>query len=83
MSDTIDVLIPVNAEAAPALANPEMRVAMGRLISRVLLPDTVGAELDRAFAEARAEARANGLTDEDIEEELRIYNSERRTSATA
>ncbi|HEV7266349.1 MAG TPA: hypothetical protein VGN83_15715 [Falsiroseomonas sp.] len=39
-------------------------------------------ELARAIAAAKAEARAAGLTDAEIDAELAAYNTERRDAAT-
>ncbi len=38
MNDTVDVTIPVEPEAAAALADVRNREAVGRLVSRVLRP---------------------------------------------
>jgi len=78
MPDTVDVVIPVEVEAAAALADARTRAAMGRLISRALRPRSGPSELARAIAEAKAEARASGLTDAMIDAELEAYNTERR-----
>ena len=51
---------------------------MGRLVSRVLCPNGGPSELARAIADAKAEARAAGLTDADIDAELDAYNAKRR-----
>ena len=69
----------VDADAAPALADARTRAAMGRLVSRVLRPRLGPSELAQAIAEAKAEARAAGLTDADIDTELEAYNAERRS----
>ncbi|MDO9708364.1 hypothetical protein [Paracraurococcus lichenis] len=82
MPDTVDVVIPVEAAAAVALADERTREAMGRLVSRVLHPQAGPSELARAIAETKAEARAAGLTDAMIDEELAAYNAERRDAGT-
>ncbi len=74
----VDVTIPVEAEAALALADARNREAVGRLVSRVLRPRAGPSPLSRAIAEMKADARAVGLTDADIDAELAAYNSERR-----
>ena len=79
MPDTVPVTIEVDAAAAAALADSRTRAAMGRLVSRVLRPPSGPSELAQAIAEAKAEARAAGLTDADIEAELGAYNAERRS----
>jgi hypothetical protein len=78
MSNTIEVRIPVEPEAAAALRDERNREAVGRLVSRVLRPHSGPSALARAIAELKAEARAAGLTDSDIDAELAAYNTERR-----
>ena len=78
MDKTVDVTIPVEREAAAALADARNREAVGRLVSRVLRPRAGPSPLAQAIAELKAEARAVGLSDTDINAELVAYNSERR-----
>ena len=78
MDNTVDVTIPVEPEAAAALADARNRAAVGRLVSRVLRPRSGPSALARAIAELKAEARAAGLTDAEIDAELAAYNAERR-----
>ena len=78
MGKTVDVTIPVEPEVAAALVDPRSREAVGRLISRVLRPRAGPGPLAEAIAELKAEARAAGLTDADIDAELAAYNAERR-----
>jgi hypothetical protein len=78
MDKTVDVTIPVEPEAAAALADARNREAVGRLVSRVLRPRSGPSPLARAIAELKAEARAAGLSDADIDAELAGYNAERR-----
>ena len=80
MSKTIDVTIPVDADAAAALENPRNRKAIGRLVSRVLRPGAGPTPLVRAIAAMKAKARAAGLTDEEIDTELAAYSAKRRGS---
>jgi hypothetical protein len=72
------VTIPVEPEVAAALVDTRNREAVGRLISRVLRPRAGPGPLAEAVAELKAEARAAGLTDADIDAELAAYNAERR-----
>ena len=52
---------------------------MGRLVSDMLRPsDPETDPLAALIAAVKAEARASGLTDEDIDAELAAYNAERR-----
>ena len=83
MADTIPVTIEVEPGAAVALGDPRTRAAMGRLVSRVLNPRPGPSELAQAIADAKAEARAAGLTDADIDAELEAYNAERRAGPAA
>jgi hypothetical protein len=78
MGNTVDVTIPVDPEAAAALADARNRAAVGRLVSRVLRPRSGPTPLAQAIAELKAAARIAGLTDEDIDAELAAYNAERR-----
>jgi hypothetical protein len=78
MDETVDVTIPVEPEAAAALADARNRKAVGRLVSRVLRPRAGPSPLAQAIAELKAEARAAGLQDADIDAELVAYNAERR-----
>ena len=78
MDETVDVTIPVEPEAAAALADTRNREAVGRLVSRVLRPRAGPSPLAQAIAELKAEARAVGLSDADIDTEPVSYNAERR-----
>ena len=80
MDNTVDATVPVGPEAAAALADARNREAISRLVSRVLRPRSGPSPLAQAIADAKQEARANGLTDADIDAELAAYNAERRTS---
>ena len=82
MDRTVDVTIPVEPEAAAALADARNREAVGRLVSRVLRPRAGPSPLGQAIAELKAEARAADLSDADIDAELTAYNAERRDRRT-
>jgi hypothetical protein len=82
MDRTVDVTIPVEPEAAAALADARNREAVGRLVSRVLRPRSGPSPLAQAIAEMKADAIAAGLTDADIDAELAAYNAERRDGRT-
>ena len=77
MGNTVDVTIPVDPAAAAALTDARNREAVGRLVSRVLRPRSGPSPLAKAIAELKADARAAGLTDADIDAELAAYNAER------
>jgi predicted component of type VI protein secretion system len=83
MENTVDVMIPVEPEAAAALADTRNREAVGRLISRVLNPRSGPSPLAQAMAQLKAEVRQAGLTDAEIDAELDAYNAERRDRPTA
>ena len=78
MDNTIEVTIPVDAEAAKALKSPGRRKAVGRYLSNLLKDGRVRDVLAEATAEAKREARAHGLTDEEIDAELDEWQAERR-----
>lgn len=78
MDRTVDATIPVEPEAAAALADARNREAVGRLVSRVLRPRAGPSPLAQAIAELKAEAQAVGPSDADIDAELVAYNAERR-----
>ena len=78
MDETVDVTIPVAPEAAAALADARNREAVGRLVSRVLRPRAGPSPLAQAIAELKADARAAGLADADIDTELAAYNAQSR-----
>ena len=76
---SVDVTFPVDPHAAKVLCDPRNRKAIGRLVSRVLRRGSGPSSLARALAEIKAEARAAGLTDGEIEAELDAHNVERRS----
>jgi hypothetical protein len=78
MDNTVDVTIPVEPEAAAALADTRNREAVGRLISRVLSRRPGPSPLAQAIAQLKAEVNAAGLTDAEIDAELATYNAEGR-----
>jgi hypothetical protein len=78
MSKTVDVTIPVDAEAAQALESPARRAAVGRYLSGLLKGGRVRDILAEAIADAKREARASGLTDEDIDAEIEAWRAERQ-----
>ncbi len=78
MDDTVGVTIPLDPDAAKALDSPARREAAGRYPSRLLKSDRVRDVLAEAIAEAKREARANGLSDQEIDDELGVWRVERR-----
>jgi hypothetical protein len=77
MDSTVDVTIPVDADAARILENPVRRAAIGRYVSGLLKGQHVGDALAEAIADVKREARANGLTDDQIDAELDAWRTER------
>jgi hypothetical protein len=76
MADIVMVEIPVTPEA---LCDPERRERIGRLVSSVLRPQSPGEDpLAEIFGSIKNAARADGLTDEEIDAEFAAYNAERR-----
>jgi hypothetical protein len=73
----VEVIIPVDAEAARALENPARRAAAGRYLSGLLRGGHVPDVLAAAIADAKREARTNGLTDAAIDAELAAWRAER------
>jgi hypothetical protein len=78
MDNTVDVIIPVDAEAAKTLESPARREAVGRYLGGLLKGGRARDVLKEAIAEAKREARAHGLTDEEIDAELDEWRAERR-----
>jgi len=78
MDNTVEVSIPVEAEAAAVLVDARAREAVGRLVSRMLRPskevDPLLAVMDRLSADAARQ----GLTQDIVDQELAAYNAERR-----
>lgn len=78
MDKTVDVTIPVDADAAAALGDARNRDAVGRLVSRVLRPHAGPSPLAQAIADLKAEVRRVELTDDEIDAELSAHNAARR-----
>jgi hypothetical protein len=78
MDTTVEVTLPVDAEAAKALNSPARREAAGRYLSSLLTGGRIRDVLAEAIAGAKREARASGLTDEDIDAELEAWRVERK-----
>lgn len=73
------VEIPVSRDAASALDDERRRTAIGRLISNLLRPSAMNSDpLRRIIAEIKGEARADDLTDAEIDAELAAYNAKNR-----
>jgi hypothetical protein len=80
MDDVVMVPIPVSREAAAALADEARRQRIGKLVSDLLQPSASADDpLARLIAQIKADARAGGLTDKEVDAELAAYNAERRS----
>ena len=77
MGDTINVTIPIDADAARALDSPARREAVGRYLSGLLKGGRIRDVLADSIAEAKREARARGLGDDDIDAEIEVWRAER------
>lgn len=79
MDDLVMVSIPVSREAAAALDDDSRRRTVGKLVSDLLRPSTGQDDpLARLIATIKADVRADGLSDVDIDAELAAYNGENR-----
>jgi hypothetical protein len=76
MGDTVGVTIPVERDIAKALDSPVRRDAAGRVLSGLLKGGHLRDLLGEVIAAAKQEARANGLTDADIDAELAAWRAE-------
>lgn len=77
MDNLIDVLIPVDAAAAKALESAEERLEIGRYVSELMRRRRAQSRVMRAIADLKQEAHANGLTDDQVDEELKAWRTER------
>lgn len=78
MSNTVEVTIPVDLEAAQALESPARRDAAGRFLSGLLKEGRARGLVEEAIRQAKGEARAGGLTDESIDDELNAWRADRK-----
>jgi hypothetical protein len=76
MVDTVEVAIPVDAEAARALRSPVRRAAAGRYLSGLLKSGRARDLIQEAIADLKNEAHARGLTDADVDAELEAWRAE-------
>jgi hypothetical protein len=77
MDGTIDVPIPLDPEAARALDQPERRGAAGLYLSAMLHHGSGELALAEAMYAIKRELRANGVTDEMVDEEIEAWLAER------
>ena len=79
MGKLVKVEIPLTEEAAATLSDPVRIEDAGRLLSSMLAPKRPDIEgLRSLITEIKSDARAGGLTDQDIDDELAAYKAERR-----
>ncbi len=76
MADVVDVVIPVEAEAA-ALLDARKRAAVGRIVSRILIAQAGHDPLMDALDRLGADSKAKGLTPELLEAELAAHKAKR------
>ena len=76
MNEVVRIEIPVDEETAKALANPARREAAGRFLTDLVHGGRIREVLAEVIAEIKREARANGLTDEVVDDELAIWRAE-------
>lgn len=77
MSQVSKTEVPVEEATAAALSDARRLEAVGRLIDRLVRPG-VDDPLITLFQRTAAEAREAGLTEDEIDAELAVYNAERR-----
>jgi hypothetical protein len=79
MSEYVSVTIPVTPGAARLLRDSDRARRVGKLVSDMLQPASPETDpLAALIAAVKVDARADGLTDADIDAELAAYNAERR-----
>lgn len=78
MDNTVEISIPVEADAAAILGGARAREAIGRVVSRMLRPNEDADPLLAVMERLSADAARRGLTQAILDEELAAYNAERR-----
>lgn len=77
MAGIVEVVIPVEVEAAAALTDIRKREAIGRIVSRILRPQPGHDPLLDAMERLNSDAKAKGLTPATLEAELAAHKAER------
>jgi hypothetical protein len=77
MPDTVDVAIPVDPEAAVALADERKRAAVGRIVSRIVRPNPDHDPLLQTMERLSADATEKGFTPDLLAAELAAHKRER------
>jgi hypothetical protein len=75
MDDHVDVTIPVERDIARPPESPTRREAAGHVPSNSLKGVHLRDVLGEVIADAKREARDNGLNDEDIDAELQAWRT--------
>ncbi len=70
MDDRVDVTLPVEPDAARLPEATAKREVAGRMVSHLLTIGAIADVLAAAIADAKGEARTNGLTDADVAGEI-------------
>jgi len=78
MNEVVKVEILVAPDTALALQDGRRAAAVGRIVDRIMHPTGSDDPLRSVLKETRAAARACGLTDADVDEELAAWRTERR-----
>ena len=79
MDDSVRIEIEVTPEAASLLQDETRRRSVGRMVSELVSRKPLDRHpLHRLFTEIKSDARADGLTDEEIDAELKRHRAERR-----
>src|SRR2546428_11102302 len=79
MDDSVRIEIEVTPEAASLLQDETRRRSVGRMVSELVGRKPLDHHpLRRLFAGIKDDARAGGLTDEEIDAELKGHRGERR-----
>jgi hypothetical protein len=69
----------LDAEVAKHVDTPARREAVGRYLSGLLKDGRVRDVLAAAIADAKHEAHGRGLTDEEVDVELKAWRAQRQT----
>jgi hypothetical protein len=77
MPDTVEVAIPVEAEAAAALADERKRAAVGRIVSRIMRPNPDHDPLLQTMERLSADAAKKGFTPDLLVAEIAAHKRER------
>jgi hypothetical protein len=78
MNKVVKVEIPVAPETAQALGDARRVQAIGRLVDRMVRPARGDDPLVVVLEATRRTAREAGLTDKDIDDEVRAYRASRQ-----